>query len=181
MILWDKKHLTRRPPLFRTCENFRKLSYVVLCCYNENILVFFVVRKFCCCFLSSTWNRIDYCFPQSDKCKKTNFCEITFAATRKISLLGSQAVREQDIGPRGFGTWLWKFSILFSSLLSVRATNNENILVVYVVRSSASVSQTEPGEEEHRKELAINFRGRIPRPATSRTKPPQLVVREETK
>ena len=64
------------------------------------------------------------------------------------------------------------FSILFrSSLLSVRATNNENILLVYVVRSSAAVSQTEPEEEEHRKELAVNFEVEIPRPATLRTKP----------
>ena len=52
----------------RTCQNFRKLSYVVvLCSYrfelqigNENIL--FEVRRFCCCFLNSTWRRIDYCF-----------------------------------------------------------------------------------------------------------------------
>ena len=74
------------------------------------------------------------------------------------------------------------FSILFhSSLLSVRATNNEIILLVYVVRSSAAVSQTEPEEEEHKKELAVNFEVEIPRPATSRTKPPQLLVREATK
>ena len=50
------------------------------------------------------------------------------------------------------------FSILFrNSFLSVRATNNEFFLLVYVVRSSAAVFQTEPEEEEHRKEMAINF------------------------
>ena len=72
---------------------------------------------------------------------------------------------------RAFNRIFESFSILFrSSLLLVRATNNENILLVYVVRSSAAVSQTEPEEEEHKKELAVNFEVETARPATSRTK-----------
>ena len=57
-----------------------------------------------------------------------------------------------------------KFSISFSLLLSVRPTKNESILLVFVVRNSTAVSQTQPEEEEgeQRKELAVNFQGRNP-------------------
>ena len=52
-----------------------KFSKAFLCCCSlflsvrvtndENILVLFEVRRFCCCFLNSTWRRIDYCFSRS--------------------------------------------------------------------------------------------------------------------
>ena len=61
------------PPVECQCQKeMWKFSKAFLCCCSlflsvrvtndENILVLFEVRRFCCCFLNSTWRRIDYCF-----------------------------------------------------------------------------------------------------------------------
>ena len=135
--LWDKKQTFSRS--YEHVKIIRKLSYVVvllsLWATNKgNVLVLFLVTRFCCCFLNSTWRLraqegVDFCFlgnptvghrfrgpetktrsPQRDK--RINFCvslaKITFAARRKRSLLGSQAVREQDIGPQAAQALRWR-------------------------------------------------------------------------